>query len=101
MDSKDKKLIIGGLLICFIIAVLSPFIASTAPDGLEKSAEQIMPNATTENVVDSPMPDYTIVSLGKYGEVLALIIGVLLTLGIAYGVSILLKRKKPPEESDE
>ena len=38
MNPKNKNLLIGGLIIALIIGVLSPFIASTNPDGLEASA---------------------------------------------------------------
>jgi cobalt/nickel transport protein len=100
MNSKDKKLIIGGVVLCLLIAVLSPFLASSDPDGLEKSAEQLMNNPESESVIDSPMPDYTFEPLGKYGEIVALAIGVLLTLGVAYVIAILLKRRDPPEESE-
>ena len=36
MDKKDKTLIGIAVLICVIICVLSPYIASGDPDGLEK-----------------------------------------------------------------
>ena len=39
MEKKDMALIGVALLICVIICVLSPYIASGDPDGLEKSAE--------------------------------------------------------------
>lgn len=99
MESRDKKLIIAGLAICLIIAVLSPFIASSNPDGLEKSAEQIRGNTETEPVLESPMPDYTIESLGKLGEIGALALGALVTLILGYLIALILKRKNPPEAS--
>lgn len=100
MNSKDKNLIIAGIILCLAIAVISPFLASSAPDGLEKSAEQIMPNPETESVIESPMPDYTLKPLGKYGEIVALAIGILLTLGVTYGIALLLKKRNPPEKSE-
>ena len=39
MDNKNLALIGVAILICVIICVLSPYIASGDPDGLEKSAE--------------------------------------------------------------
>ena len=39
LSSQNKTLIVVALIICVAIAVLSPFIASGDPDGLEKSAE--------------------------------------------------------------
>ena len=39
MEQKDIMLIAVAVVICVIICVLSPYIASGDPDGLEKSAE--------------------------------------------------------------
>ena len=58
MSPKDKKLVLAGLAICIVIAVLAPFIASSNPDGLEKSAEDL--STTQESgIYEAPMPDYT------------------------------------------
>ncbi|MEN6552802.1 MAG: PDGLE domain-containing protein [Methanobacterium sp.] len=99
MSPKDKKLVLGGLVICIIIAVLAPFIASSNPDGLEKTAEDV---STTEEsgIYEAPMPDYTIPLFGEdnpYGGILALIIGVLVTLGLGYIAAIFLRNRNPPE----
>ena len=98
MNPNDKKLVIVGLVICVIIAVLAPFIASPNPDGLEKSAEQIG-TAEESGVYESPFPDYIIPALGEnpYSGIVALIMGVLITLGLGYIVAEILKRRKPPE----
>ena len=42
MNAKDKKFIIGGLVVAIIIAILAPFLASSNPDGLESAAEKIV-----------------------------------------------------------
>lgn len=99
MNSKDKKIVLAGLAICIVIAVLAPFIASSNPDGLEKTAQDV---STTEEsgMYEAPMPDYTIPFLGKdnpYGEVIALIIGVMITLALAYIVAFALRKRNPPE----
>ena len=98
MRPNDRNLIIAGVIICLIIAIMAPFIASTNPDGLEKSAEQI---STTEEggIFEAPLPDYTIEPLGKLGEITALAIGILVTLSIAYLLAILIRRRNPPEAS--
>jgi cobalt/nickel transport protein len=98
MKPKDRNLIIVGVIICLVIAVAAPFIASPNPDGLEKSAEQI---STTEDtsIFESPLPDYTFEPLGKYGEIVALILGILVTLAIGYLVAMLIRRRNPPEVS--
>jgi cobalt/nickel transport protein len=99
MSPKDKKLILTGLAICIVIAVMAPFIASSNPDGLEKTAQDV--SSTQEsNIYNAPMSDYQIPFLGEdnpYGGVLALIIGVMVTLAIAYVAAIFLRRRTPPE----
>jgi cobalt/nickel transport protein len=99
MNSKDKKIVLAGLAICIVIVVLAPFIASSNPDGLEKSAQDV---STTEEsgMYEAPMQDYTIPFLGKdnpYGEVIALIIGVMITLALAYIAAFALRKRNPPE----
>ena len=39
LSQSDKYLIVVGIIFCIALAVLSPYIASGDPDGLEKSAE--------------------------------------------------------------
>ena len=38
LSQQDKYLIVVGIIFCIALAVLSPYIASGDPDGLEKSA---------------------------------------------------------------
>lgn len=98
MSTKDKYFVIGGLIICLVIAVMSPFLASPDPDGLEKSAEDVgVPEI--EAAYESPFPDYTIEGLDKIGEIAALAIGIIITLVIAYIVALLLRRRMPPEKA--
>ncbi|WP_321423640.1 PDGLE domain-containing protein [uncultured Methanobacterium sp.] len=98
MSTKDKYFVVGGLIVCLVIAVMSPFIASPDPDGLEKSAENVGVGET-EPAIQSPFPDYTINGLDKVGEIAALAIGIIVTLIIAYLVALLLRRRNPPETS--
>lgn len=98
MSTNDKYLIIVGVIICLLIAFMSPFIASPDPDGLEKSAEDAgVPEV--EASYQSPFPDYTIEGLDKIGEIAALAIGIIITLIVAYIIAILFKRRNPPEAS--
>lgn len=99
MSPNDKKLVIAGVIICLVIAALSPFIASSNPDGLEKSAESLAQNPEPEASLSVPFPDYTFEPLGKIGEIGALAIGIIVTLLIALIVATILKRRSPPEAS--
>ena len=96
MNSKNKNLLIGGLIVAVIIGVLSPFIASTNPDGLDASAEHLNP-AIMDNpgYWQAPFADYLVPQLGDgpLAGVAALILGVLIALGFAYVVSEILKRR--------
>jgi cobalt/nickel transport protein len=99
MSTNDKYLVIGGVIICLVIAVMSPFIASSNPDGLEKSAENLASNPEPESAIQVPFTDYSIEGLGKIGEIAALALGVLVTLVFAYIVALLLRRRNPPKTS--
>lgn len=100
MKTADRNLIIGAVILCLIIGGLAPFLASSNPDGLEKSAEELMNNPETEPLIKSPFSDYTIGPYGKVGEIVAMALGIVLTLVVAYLISMLLKRRKPPQKSD-
>ncbi len=93
LSSQNKTLIVVALIICVAIAVLSPFIASGDPDGLEKSAEDAsVSEDLATSAVESPFPDYTFEPLDKLGDVGVLILGVLITLIVGYGIGYVLKR---------
>jgi cobalt/nickel transport protein len=92
MEKRDKYLIAAGIIICVILAALSPMIASGNPDGLEKSAE----NAGVGEMgayLHSPFPDYTFEPLGKLGEVAVLALGAIIVLALGYGIGEIVKRR--------
>lgn len=100
MDKKDKTLIAVAVVICIIICVLSPFIASGNPDGLEKSAEDsgIAEDFSIEEIKDIPdaiFPDYAFAdNPDNQGlQVVALAIGVIITLALAFGVAYVVKSR--------
>jgi cobalt/nickel transport protein len=102
MSPKDKKFLIGGLLVAVIIAFLAPFIASTNPDGLDSTIEKLLPGHEAESVFESPMPDYTVPALGEespWGGVIAIVLGTLVIFGLALGLGKLIKKDEP--EKDE
>ena len=100
MKPNDRNLIVVGVTLCIIIAILAPFIASTNPDGLEKTTEQI-PTNDESGIYQAPLADYKIPFLGDgpYSGVAALALGVLIVLGLGYLGAIIIKRRKPPEIS--
>jgi cobalt/nickel transport protein len=102
---KNNKIIIAGAVIAIIISILAPFLASSNPDGLDKSlinlvgggdeelAEEVIGEKTPMEY-DAPMPDYSIEGMGKLGEVGAIVVGTLLMLGISLGVGRVLRKKQ-------
>jgi cobalt/nickel transport protein len=112
----DRKLfILAGIVIALVIAAVAPFIASSDPDGLESAffsifgAKEVQGSTldeekavvAEEQVTEitgntfsfaSPFPDYTISGFAGFGEALAVIIGTLLVLGIAFGIGRVMKR---------
>lgn len=96
MNTKNRNLIIGGLIIALVIAVLAPFLASSNPDGLESSAESLeVPES--EAAYTAPLPDYAIPGMedNPLGGVVALIVGTIVVLLVVLGVATIIgKRKK-------
>lgn len=97
------KIIIAGTAIAIIIAILAPFLASSNPDGLDKNLIELVGGGDEEHAeevigekapieYEAPMPDYSIEGLGKFGEVLAIVIGTILMLLIGLGAAKVLKR---------
>ncbi|KZX15967.1 PDGLE domain-containing protein [Methanobrevibacter curvatus] len=92
MEKGNKYLIIMGIVLCIVIACLSPFLASADPDGLEKSAEDsALSEDAAVSVVESPFPDYTLGD-SKLGEIVALIIGIVITITLGFGVAYIVKK---------
>lgn len=114
---EGKNLLIFGVIIALVIAVAAPFIASGNPDGLESAffgifgAKEIQGTELNEDTAaqaeeqvqeitgntfsfDSPFPDYTFEGLAKSGEALAIVLGTLVVLGVAFGLGRLFSRSE-------
>jgi len=100
MEKRDKYLIVIAVVICVVICVLSPYIASGDPDGLEKSAEDsgLAEDFAVEEIngiPDAMFPDYAFASSpdNQVLQIVALVIGVILTLFIGFGVAYVVKSR--------
>ena len=100
MDKKDKTLIGIAIVICVIICVLSPYIASGDPDGLEKSAEDSgLPEDFSieeiNGIPDAIFPDYAFASApdNQPLQIVALVLGTILTLIVGYGVAHVVRNR--------
>lgn len=94
MEKKDMVLIGAAILICVIICVLSPYIASGDPDGLEKSAEDsgLAEDFAIEEIngiPDAIFPDYAFADNpdNQVLQIVALVIGTIVTLVLGYAVA--------------
>ena len=99
MDKKDTTLIIVAIVICVIICVLSPYIASGDPDGLEKSAEDsgLAEDFAIEEINGIPeaiFPDYAFANdpENQVLQIVALVVGVIVTLLVGFGVAYIVKK---------
>ena len=94
MEKKDMALIGAAILICVIICVLSPYIASGDPDGLEKSAEdsglaEDFAIEEIKGIPDAIFPDYAFADNpdNQVLQIVALVIGAIVTLALGYAVA--------------
>jgi len=95
MDKKTKQFIIGGIIAAILIAIVSAFLASNDPDGLEKSIEEILPDFEDNHLIESPMSDYIFPPVGEspISSSIAIIVGVIIVFILAYGLGYFVKRK--------
>lgn len=102
---SNNGIIIAGAAIAIIISVLAPFLASSNPDGLDMNLINIVGGGDEEHAeeiigenmpieYEAPMPDYSIEGMGKLGEIVAIVVGTLLLLGISLGVGKVLGKKQ-------
>lgn len=95
---RGRTLWIAGLLLALLVAGVGSWYASSAPDGLEWSAEQSGFAHTAEDsaTADSPLADYQVngeesrLSGGTAG-----VIGVVAVLGVAGGLTWVLRSRRP------
>ena len=89
-----------ALLICVVICVLSPYFASGDPDGLEKSAEDsgLAEDFSVEEIKGIPdaiFPDYAFADNpdSQPLQIVALVIGAIVTLVLGYAVAEVVKNR--------
>jgi len=86
---------LAGYLVALVVALLSP-LASSAPDGLERVAED---QGFMDRAREAPytlIPDYLFPGLHNeaLATMLAGVLGVTLTFAVAYGLALLLHRRR-------
>lgn len=105
----NKTFLIAGILIALVIGVLAVFLASGDPDGLESTALMVSgqkeltgsapqdgdPEAVGTGTFSysAPMPDYSLgETMGSLGGIIAIIVGIFLTLAVVVGATWLVKQ---------
>jgi hypothetical protein len=85
-----------GLLLALLIAGVGSWYASSAPDGLEWSAEQggFLETAQDSAAADSPLADYAVNGEeGRLSGGVAGVLGVVVTLAVAGGLTLVVRRR--------
>lgn len=94
---RTTGFLLVGLLVALVIAGLGSYYASSHPDGLEWSAEKegFLDTAKDSATADSPLADYAVsgVDDGRLSGGLAGVIGVAVTLVLAGGITLLVRRR--------
>ncbi|MGY1603013.1 PDGLE domain-containing protein [Geodermatophilus sp. SYSU D00815] len=95
---------IAGVLLALLIAGVGSYYASSSPDGLEYSAEETGFAHTAEDsaVAGSPLADYAVsgVEDGWLSGGLAGVIGVVVTLVVAGGLTLVVRRRRAAQPAD-
>jgi hypothetical protein len=95
-----KRALAVGLLAALLLVLLSP-LASSAPDGLERVAEDLGFIHRAQDPAYETLPDYTVPGVANEGvsTILAGAIGVAAVLGVTWVIGALLKRPKTAGEA--
>jgi cobalt/nickel transport protein len=106
---ETKTFVAAGIVLAILIGLVAVFLASPDPDGLESTALVVQGDKTltgdtppdaevNEDAADrfsyeAPLPDYSMgEGMGKTGEIIALVAGVLVTFLVILGISRLVAR---------
>jgi cobalt/nickel transport protein len=101
---RTTGFLLVGLLVALVIAGVGSYYASGSPDGLEWSAEKegFLDTAEDSATADSPLADYGVsgVDDGRLSGGLAGVIGVAVTLLLAGGITLLVRRRSGAPADD-
>ena len=95
--TRTRTFLLAGLVVALLIAGVGSWYASSSPDGLESTAAQqgFGDTARDSATAGSPLADYSVsgVDDGRLSGGLAGVIGVVLVLALAGGLTLLLRRR--------
>ena len=98
---KTRTLLLAGLVVALLLGGVASFYASSHPDGLEHVADQVgfLDTADDSAAADGPMADYEVkgVDNPRLSGGLAGVIGILVTLAVAGGLALAVRRRDPQD----
>ncbi|MBN1093560.1 PDGLE domain-containing protein [Blastococcus sp. TML/M2B] len=99
---RTSGFLLAGLLVALVVAGIGSYYASSSPDGLEWSAEKegFAHTAEDSSTAGSPLADYAVsgVEDGRLSGGLAGVIGVAVTLALAGGITLLVRRRSGTDD---
>lgn len=102
---KTRTFLLAGLVVALLLGGVVSYYASSHPDGLEHVAEQAGFGATADEqtATDGPLADYQVrgVDDARLSGGLAGVIGILVTLTIAGGLALAVRRRDPHDADTE
>ena len=101
---RTRTFVVIGLLVTLLIAGFGSYYASSHPDGLEFVAEEtgFGDRAEDSATADSPLADYQVEGVDdeRLSGGLAGVVGVLLVLVLAGGITYVVRRRTPSPSED-
>jgi cobalt/nickel transport protein len=95
--TRTRTFVLVGLAVALLIAGVGSYYASASPDGLESTAAEqgFADTARDSATAGSPLADYSVsgVDDGRLSGGLAGVIGVVLVLALAGGLTLLVRRR--------
>ena len=100
---RTRTVWIVGLFLALLVAGVGSYYASSSPDGLEWTAEEtgFAETARDSATADSPLADYVVDGEeGRLSGGAAGVVGVVVTLALAGGLALLVRRRGSPPAAD-
>lgn len=101
---KTRTLVLTGLLVALLLGGVVSYYASSSPDGLEFVAEEtgFLDSAGDHAAADGPMADYSVKGVDdpRLAGGLAGVAGILITLALAGGIALVVRRRGPQDAED-
>ena len=95
--TRTRTFVLIGVFVALLIAGVGSWYASSSPDGLEATAAEQGFGDTAEDsaTADSPLADYSLAGVddARLSGGLAGVVGVLLVLALAGGLTLVLRRR--------